>query len=351
MNEIEGAMLARCLPFVIESVPNGVIIVDQSGHIRMANRQAEDIFGYRREELLGRRLSLLIARQLNRKLPDGDFPFFESSIIEPMRVGRDLYGRRKDGSEVPVEIGLKPLRTPQGTFVLSQIVDITSRKQQEARLLRIKEIEAQESERGQLARALHNELAQLLSAISLNLQEVKQMCGPCSEQLEEVIRRNNRAIEQVQNFSFDLQPSMLDDLGLVATLKWYAKRKLQHLNLVLHFVAHSSGARLATEPGMTCYRVLQESLTNIIRHSNAQQVWIEFQDTSEEIRLSIRDDGVGFDLTALHSEASGKADRGMLRMRERVEILGGRIEFQSAPTEGTVIDVRIPLASASSTQS
>ena len=108
---------------------------------------------------------------------------------------------------------------------------------------------------------------------------------------------------------------------------------------------HSSGERLPADLEIACYRVVQEALTNVVRHARARQVRVEFRQQEEEVQLVIRDDGVGFDLEAVQRGAASGASFGVLGMEERVELLGGQIEFQSNPEHGTDIQVRFPLSS------
>ena len=105
----------------------------------------------------------------------------------------------------------------------------------------------------------------------------------------------DHAIQQVRSLALDLRPSMLDDLGLAAALRWLVDRQAQRAGLVGHFVVQSSGAPLPPDLAIACFRVAQEALTNVVRHARARQVWVELQEGEEEVRLVIRDDGVGFD--------------------------------------------------------
>ena len=133
-------------------------------------------------------------------------------------------------------------------------------------------VEVQEEERRHLARELHDEIGQVLSAISVNLHAVKGVCDAAAgPRIEESIHIVDQATQQVRNLSLDLRPSMLDDLGLVATLRWYADRQAQRAGFAVHFAVESSGARLPAELTIACFRVVQEALTNVVRHARARQ--------------------------------------------------------------------------------
>jgi len=119
---------------VVEAAPNAIVMIDDSGLIEMVNAEAERVFGYTRNELLGKPVEMLVPERYRSKHPKLRTSFFADAVSRPMGAGRDLYGLRKDGSEFPVEIGLNPIQTEEGTMVLSAIVDISARKQLEERI-------------------------------------------------------------------------------------------------------------------------------------------------------------------------------------------------------------------------
>jgi PAS domain S-box-containing protein len=334
---------AQGLELIIEALPVAVLVVDDKGMVILGNSKVETIFGYRPDELIGHPVELLVPERFHFTQAGTRARFFEGPARE-MGVNRNLIGRRKDNSEFPVDIALSTIQTTEGICIISAIVDMTSAKQLEGRFLRMHEIEVQESERRRLARELHDEIGQLLSAVSVDLQAAKVACEPAAAtRLEDSIALVDKAVEQVRDLTLDLRPPMLDDLGLIATLRWYADREAQRAGLVSHFVIKSAGTRLASECATACYRVVQEAVTNVIRHARARQVWIEFHEEAKEVRLTVRDDGVGFNPDLIESRASGNVRFGLLGMKERVELLGGRIEVKSLPDQGATIEAWIPL--------
>jgi PAS domain S-box-containing protein len=330
---------------LMEAVPNGMVMVDEEGTIVLVNSYTESIFGYRHDELVGRPVESLIPERFRGRPSNVRFRFVASPVPILLGAGHDdLLGCRKDGSEFPIDIGLAPLKTTEGAFLISAIVDVSERHQMEARIRRINEIEVQEFERRHLARELHDEIGQLLNAVSLDLQSARKVCGSAASRLDESIQFVEQAMEQVRNLTLDLRPPMLDDLGLIATLRSYADRQTQRAGILLHFVSETSGVQLPVDHATACYRVVQEALTNIVRHARAHEAWIEFRENGTDLRLSIRDDGTGFDPTLVQPRTPGKAGLGMIGMRERVELLGGQIQIQSQPGHGTTIDVVLPIA-------
>jgi PAS domain S-box-containing protein len=205
-------------------------------------------------------------------------------------------------------------------------------------------IAAQENERRRLARELHDELGQTLTAISVNLQAARVARGESSRtHLGEAITIVDRAIEQVRHLSLDLRPSMLDDLGLEAALRWYADRLLRRTGLAVHLDTNLGRTRLPAEMETVCFRVAQEALTNAARHACARRVWIELQHRASVVELLIRDDGSGFDPKTARKRAAEGANFGLLGMQERVELLGGQFTLESRPAQGTSIHARFVL--------
>jgi len=218
------------------------------------------------------------------------------------------------------------------------------RAQERLQVLSRQLLEAQESERRAIARELHDELGQALQALKINLRTAQRFPHEDMQRLEDSIAIVDHTIQQVRNLSLNLRPSLLDDLGLVAALEWYVERQTQRVGLTGHFVADSLAFRPQPTVETTCFRVVQEALTNIARHARARQVWVELQGRGAELHLLIRDDGVGFDVRAAQERAAQGASFGLLGMRERVELAGGRLEMTSAPGRGAEIHVRFPLA-------
>lgn len=206
-------------------------------------------------------------------------------------------------------------------------------------------IEAQESERRRIARELHDRIGQALTAVKINLQTIQRLPDSASSAayLEESIETVERALQQVRNLSLDLRPSLLDDLGLVAALRWYVDRQAQRAGFSALFTADPFDARLPTEVETTCFRVAQEALTNIVRHSRARRVEVQLRHSETELQLLIHDDGAGFDVQAALDSSMRGASLGLLGMRERVHLVGGKIEIESSPAAGTEIRVRLPL--------
>lgn len=206
-------------------------------------------------------------------------------------------------------------------------------------------MEVQEAERRAIARELHDEIGPALTVVKINLQALQALHqnAALESHLEESIDVVERALQQVRNLSLDLRPSLLDDLGLVAALRWYIDRLKLHAGLTIRFVAEPSDMRLSPVLETACFRVAQEALTNVVRHARARRVLVELRQHNAELRLIVRDDGIGFDPHTTWTRAAYGASVGLLSMQERVLIAGGQLQIESVPGHGTEVSARFPV--------
>jgi signal transduction histidine kinase len=206
-------------------------------------------------------------------------------------------------------------------------------------------MEVQEVERRHIARELHDEIGQALTVMKINLQAVQRLLDTpaLTPYLEESIRTVERTLQQVRNLSLDLRPSLLDDLGLVPALRWYVDRQAQGAGFSAQFAADPLEKRLHPDLEIVCFRIVQEALTNVTRHAQAQRVRVELRQREDELQLIICDDGVGFDVQAALNRAAHGASMGLLGLEERALLVGGQIEIESAPGRGTEIRACFPL--------
>jgi signal transduction histidine kinase len=186
-----------------------------------------------------------------------------------------------------------------------------------------------------------------LTAIAFNLAALKK--GVCAmvpeerERLEETSELVAQTLEQMRELSLELRPSMLDELGLVPTLRWYARRCAERLNIEIDLVVHNVEETVCGEAATALYRIVQEALTNVAKHSGAGRVDIRLEFEPPRITAVIEDDGVGFDPAELAGREGSARGMGLLGIRERVAALGGRFEIESSPGRGTRLTVDIPL--------
>ena len=206
-------------------------------------------------------------------------------------------------------------------------------------------METQEGERRRIARELHDQTGQALTALKMNLEAIRISIedDPTSLKVVESVDIVDGLLEQVRNLSLDLHPAVLDDFGLPAALRFYARRLAQRGGLELDLGIDDFAERLPPAIETTCFRVAQEALTNVVRHARARRVLVELRSDGWTAHLLVRDDGIGFDAAA--GPADGPADRhlGLLSMRERVALAGGQIVIASKSGTGTEIAASFPL--------
>ncbi|CAG0944811.1 partial Signal transduction histidine-protein kinase/phosphatase DegS, partial [Anaerolineae bacterium] len=240
--------------------------------------------------------------------------------------------------------------------VLVSFIDITERKEMEERLSALSRrlFEAQEAERRNVARELHDEIGQVLTAVKSNLQTSKLLTDPelSANFLDESIGIVDQALQQVRDLSLNLRPSLLDDFGLVPALEWYLNRQAHRSNFTAEFAIVPREIQVPQTLATTCFRVAQTALTNVERHAHAKHVRVELclqhtrttaRDKKSELQLVIRDDGVGFDSVSALEAARRGATLGLVGMQERVWLAGGDMEIHSQPGHGTEIIARFPI--------
>jgi signal transduction histidine kinase len=206
-------------------------------------------------------------------------------------------------------------------------------------------VEVQESERRHIARELHDEIGQSLTVAELNLHAALEDSSQAAltRRLEDSIQAVGRVLEQVHDLSLNLRPSMLDDLGLESALRWYTNRQASLTGLQSRFRADTLEHRIDPIIETECFRVAQEALTNVVRHSRAREVSVELRRKDGHLHLSVKDDGVGFDVNKLREKAVRGASLGLLSMEERAALAGGGLEYLSSPGHGTEVHAWFPI--------
>jgi signal transduction histidine kinase len=210
---------------------------------------------------------------------------------------------------------------------------LAEKEAQRARLLKAW-LKAQEEERARIARELHDEVGQALTGLILGLEGLP---GDRAEALKELARHT---LTEVRRLALDLRPSVLDHLGLEAALRRYVREYAERTGVEVDLSLHLTRP-LPQELETVVYRVVQEALTNVARHSGSPRASVGVVEVLGEVRVFVEDEGRGFD-----PEAVDPGRQGLLGMRERVELLGGRLSVESAPGQGTRVQVRLPIGVA-----
>lgn len=206
-------------------------------------------------------------------------------------------------------------------------------------------VEVQEEERKYIAMELHDEIGQLLTGLrlllNLNLAGADDKTRERLQQSKDVV---NELIVRIRKMSLELRPGLLDDLGLLPALLWHFEGYTNTTGIRVNFQhTHLEGKRFSSNIETTAYRVIQEALTNVVRHANVEEISVWIGVLGNALKIQIKDEGVGFDISELN--ANGKS-RGLMGMRERVNFVGGTVSIHSSKGTGTQIGIQIPLAAA-----
>ena len=223
--------------------------------------------------------------------------------------------------------------------------EVQRKEQMRGELLK-KVITAQEEERKRIARELHDDTSQTLTALLYAAEEAMDMTElvEIKERLQSMHRLSCHTLDGVHKLIFDLRPTMLDHLGLVPALRWFAQSRLEplHTRVTVEETSTPSG-RLPAEIETSLFRVVQEAINNIARHAGARNVNIAFQVNDQAVTVTVEDDGLGFDVVETTLSPDARRGLGLHGMRERVELLGGEMEICTAPGFGTQLHICVPL--------
>ena len=325
---------------LFENARDAIYVHDLEGNYIRVNHAAETLSGYKREEIVGHNFVEFISRE---QLRFGRKSFY-AKLAEQGETAFEVDVIAKDGRRVPVEVRSRAIYE-NGVMVGVQGTarDITERKLAQDALQTFSRqlIEAQEDERRRISRELHDQIGQILTAIKMNLHNVQRehQTAEISSYVKDNIETVDEALRLVRDLSVELRPPVLDDFGLVTALCWYVDRFTKRTGLEVDVVIDLSdhNQRFSREVETACFRIAQEALTNIVRHAHASQVVLRLVRCGSVLHLSIKDDGVGFDLASLRKRAPRAATLGFISMQERAHAAGGAIEIDSASSQGTEI--------------
>jgi len=222
--------------------------------------------------------------------------------------------------------------------------EVQHKEQLRGELLK-KAITAQEEERKRIARELHDDTSQALTALLYAAEEGMEMSdlAEVKELLEGMRELAVRTLDGVHKLIFDLRPTMLDHLGLVPALRWFAQSRLEPKGVRVTIEEKSVPRRLPTEVETALFRVVQEAITNITRHAAARNARISFDFGDEAVTVEVEDDGIGFDMIELALSPDTGRGLGLMGMQERIEVLDGEIEIVTTPGYGTQVYICVPV--------
>jgi PAS domain S-box-containing protein len=331
---------------LFDSATDAIIIRDLKGNIFEVNKAATEITGYPARELINMNISdLLAAESLDIAMQ------MQQKQLAGETIGHryELELVKKNGDIAIVDVAIRIITdNDEPIAVQATVRDITERKRLEDNMrFYLSEItKAQEEERKRIARELHDETAQDLAALLLELGAIMSRKQPIPNDISESLRdlRDNaeRTMEGVRRFSQALRPRMLDELGLLASLEWLADDLSLNSGIKTRVGVSGNKRRLPPEVELVLFRIAQEALKNVEKHSRASSADVTVEFSEGRTRLTIRDNGKGFNMKGDRSELPRSGKLGLAGMEERTRIAGGNLTLHSEPSKGTVIEVEVP---------
>lgn len=339
----------QMLQSLFDSAPDATILANRDGIIVRMNDQTERMFGYERDELMSKSVDLLLPSRVRSLHAKHRSDYIAEPRTRPMGANRDLYARRKDGSEFPVDIMLSPLETDQGTMIITAVRDISDSKKMRAELAESQRrfINSLEDERVKLAQDLHDGPIQDLYGVIFRLKSLTTDEGDKITIGEDDVDTTAEAVQHViqvlRAVCGELQPPSLAPFGLEKAVREHATHFQEaHPEMDVHLKLTPDGQQLPESVRLVLFRVYQNAVSNVVRHAEARRLIINFDLDAEQAILEIADDGQGFELPSRWVEFARKGHLGLVGMVERVKAIGGNINIVASPGKGTSIRVAVP---------
>jgi PAS domain S-box-containing protein len=347
----------RELQLLLETATQGIVSVDARATIVTANRALEAMFGWAPGELIGQSIERLVPPSVGDAHAQHWTGYFAAPGLRPGGVNHELFGQRKDGSTFPIEVSLNHVATAGGGHAIAFVTDITDRKRAETALQeRTIELEhrtaqlsrlasdltlAEQRAREQLAKTLHDGLQQLIVSAALILERhvTRDAMGGAApdERLVRAKGHLDSAIAAARSLSLELFPPALHASGLPAALAWLGERTRNQYGVVVQVSADPLANSNRKDVRTLLFESVRELVFNAIKHAKAERVLIDLSlDQDDALCITVADRGIGFDPAGLVEQGKGaQAGWGLFCIRERLTLLGGRFDIESAPGQGS----------------
>ena len=328
--------------------PIGMLLCQLDGHIFKANAAFCRMSGYAEDEIIGHRLGELAPHASTADEEIALYAKIASGEIADFSVQQEQV--RKNGHVYVVQSAISLVRSVAGVplYCLAHVEDLTERQRHQLEALGKQSLNVQEAERTRLSHELHDDIGQSLTALKLMLRRVQQNCshGLATECLGQANEATERLMADVRAIAYRLRPSQLDDLGLMSSLRWHLDKVARPVGLEVDLSGNLGNQRLPADIELCCFRVVQEALTNVLKHARASQLDVCLNHVDTHLLLTIHDNGIGFDVTRHYLIPDNSRSLGLIGMRERVAAAGGRLEVKSSPGQGTEIRASFPMPCA-----
>jgi PAS domain S-box-containing protein len=343
---------------ILDSASDAVITIDEGGRISEFNPAAEKMFARPRANVMGQELAeLIIPPSLRDRHRHGLQRYLEDGHGTLLGKRIETTAMRADGKEFPVELTINKVQLEGPPLFTGFVRDITDRKRAEKQLSDSREQlralaaylqSVREEERTHIAREVHDELGQTLTALKMDLAWLEKRMIELSdtgelqqfeEKLKELPGRVDAIIATVRKIASELRPPVLDDLGLEAAVEWQVREFEKRSGIKCRFLGSLKHIDLGPDRATAVFRIFQETLTNIVRHADATQVTIRLREEGDKLVLEVQDNGRGM----TGRDLSGTRSLGLLGMRERATMLDGEVNIIGRQGKGTTVGVRIPI--------
>jgi len=337
---------------IVKNINQGIVMQDEKGIITYVNEKFLEMMGYTQAEIIGHSITDLLGEGLLKKDKEK-----KSSEEKDRSKSFEFAWKRKDGRRVFTILSPKPIYDEKGHFKgsVAVLTDITERRKVERELHQSREElrslsqhlqSVREKESKRIAREIHDELGQMLTALKMDLFWLKRKIPSGDDERKKFLEKAksmsiliDKTFQTVHKISAELRPGLLDDLGLVPAIEWLAQDFQARTKIQCRIQIDCDGIEFGPDFSTAIFRISQEALTNVARHSNATRVNISFKEKNGTLLLKISDNGKGI----TEKEIFAPFSLGLMGMRERIRPFGGELNITGTPKKGTVLTVTLPL--------
>ena len=351
---VEGALRESKQKYrsLMDGASDAIVLVDPEGRITKVNQRVEELLGYSEEELLGLSYPHIHPPQILDHVREN----FENILATGTGPLHECVVMRKDGKLVPVDVSHIMVEYGGQRVIQGVLRDVTERKraeetlrdsEQKLRLLASQLLTVQEKERRRVSRELHDELGQALTVLKIHLVAIENKLRRDQPGLkvscESLLVYIDAVIENVRRLSWDLSPSILEDLGLSSSLRYLVEEICRNNHILYEMVMDEIDDLFSPEVKINIYRIFQESLTNIVRHAQASRIDVEIRKQADRVTFLLKDNGKGFDLKEARSRKLDQRGLGLTTMKERALMAEGTLSISSQAGQGTKIRFSVPI--------
>lgn len=337
---------------LLSYAPAPILTVDAAGSIFFANDAACKLFGFEPGSLPGTPVDLLVPENLGDVHATHRSSYLAEASPRPMGRGRQIRGRKKDGTEFPIEVALSPMATEGKPRVVCFITDLTDREKSEQEKIRgyqeklqqmaFEAARVEQRERRRIAVDLHDHIGQALALAKIKLEATREtLSGEPRRVVDDVVQLVAQSIVDTRTLTFDLSPPILYDLGLKPALSWLVEDVEKRCGIAVELEADDEPVPLDDERAALVFRAVRELLMNVFKHAKSPTAKVILRRHGPDVVIGVEDQGVGFDVASLASQ--GPAGFGLFSLREQISRLGGTVEIASDARLGTSVSLRVPI--------